>query len=159
MRASRCMDKTFVIAVSIVAAAFAIVPVSDSASVGSEAGATLKTPLNVALGAEDFETYCASCHGQSGAGDGPVAEYLALEPADLTKLARKNGGPFPRERIAAVIDGRESVNVHGPRDMPVWGDWFNAQAEAPGLRAQERELVVQSRIADLVSYIETIQQK
>jgi hypothetical protein len=43
--------------------------------------------------------------------------------------------------------------------MPVWGDWFNTEADAPGLRAQERELVVGARIDALVSYIETIQEK
>jgi hypothetical protein len=135
------------------AALFGLVPVTG----GEES--TAQTPLSVTLGAEDFETYCAPCHGESGVGDGPVAEYLALEPADLTKLSRKNGGPFPRERIGAVIDGREAVKVHGPRDMPVWGDWFNVEAEAPGLRAKERELVVRARIDALVSYIETIQEK
>jgi len=153
------MRKVIPIVVGAVAATFVLVPLTGATSVGSGEGSTAKTPLSVALGEEDFETYCASCHGESGVGDGPVAEYLALEPADLTKLARKNGGPFPRERIAAIIDGRESVKVHGPRDMPVWGDWFNAEAEAPGLRAQERELVIQARIDALVSYIERIQEK
>jgi mono/diheme cytochrome c family protein len=128
---------------------------SGSAGVGSSADAS----LSITLGKEDFQTYCASCHGETGVGNGPVAEFLALEPANLTKLSRKNGGPFPRERIVAVIDGREAVKVHGPRDMPVWGDWFNVEAEAPGLRVQERELVIQARIDSLVRYIETIQEK
>jgi hypothetical protein len=43
--------------------------------------------------------------------------------------------------------------------MPVWGDWFNVEADAPGLRAQERELVIQARIDALVRYIETMQAK
>jgi mono/diheme cytochrome c family protein len=153
------MRNAILIAVGAVAASFTLVPLTGATPVGSGEGSIAKPPLSVALGAEDFETYCASCHGESGVGDGPVAEYLALEPADLTKLSRKNGGPFPRERVAAIIDGREAVKVHGPRDMPVWGDWFNAEAEAPGLRAQERELVVQARIDALVSYIETIQER
>lgn len=139
-------------------AIFTLVPFAHATSVGSGGDQTAKPSLAVTLGAEDFETYCASCHGESGVGDGPVAEYLALKPADLTKLSRRNGGPFPRERIAAIIDGREFVKVHGLRDMPVWGDWFNTEAEAPGLRAPERELVVRARIDSLVSYIETIQE-
>jgi mono/diheme cytochrome c family protein len=122
-----------------------------------EAGST--TPLRLELGGNDYQTYCASCHGESGRGDGPVAEFLALTPADLTKLARKNGGTFPAARIAQIIDGRQEVKVHGPRDMPVWGDWFDAEAEAPGLRASEREIVVRERIDALVTYLETIQVK
>lgn len=153
------MRNAVLIAAGAVAAMFIQVPFTGATSVGSGDASTAKPSLAVSLGAEDFETYCASCHGESGAGDGPVAEYLALEPADLTKLARRNGGPFPRERITAIIDGREFVKVHGPRDMPVWGDWFKAEADTPGLRAEERELVVRARIDALVSYIETIQEK
>lgn len=153
------MRTTLLLAAGAVAAISVLVPFAHATSAGSGQDTTAKPSLAVSLGAEDFETYCASCHGETGIGDGPVAEYLALVPADLTKLARKNGGPFPRERIAAVIDGREFVKVHGSRDMPVWGDWFNVEADAPGLRAQERELVIKARIDALVSYIETIQEK
>ena len=117
------------------------------------------TPLRLELGGNDYQTYCASCHGESGRGDGPVAEFLALTPADLTKLSHKNAGTFPAERIAQIIDGRQEVKVHGPRDMPVWGDWFDAEAEASGLRASEREIVVRERINALVAYLETMQVK
>lgn len=113
--------------------------------------------LHLLLGKEDFETYCASCHGESGRGDGPIAEFLALEAADLTKLARKNGGSFPSERVAQIIDGRQEVKVHGPRDMPVWGDWFNSEASQPGLRAKEREIIVSERISALTLYIQSLQ--
>lgn len=118
-----------------------------------------KISLRLALGKQDFETYCSSCHGESGRGDGPVAEFIALEAANLTKLARKNGGRFPTEQVERVIDGREEVKVHGPRDMPVWGDWFDNEADQPGLRAQEREMVVRERIAALTTYLETLQEK
>ena len=124
---------------------------------GEDAGTD--TPLRLELGGNDYGTYCASCHGESGRGDGPVAEFLAMIPADLTQLSRKNGGKFPAERVAQVIDGRQEVNIHGPRDMPVWGDWFDVEAESPGLRASEREIVVQERIKALLAYLETIQVK
>ena len=136
--------------------------------VGADASATelepdeeggVGTPLVLALGGNDYETYCASCHGISGHGDGPVAEFLAITPTDLTKLARNNGGAFPDARIAEIIDGRQQVKVHGPRDMPVWGDWFDAEAEAPGLRPSEREIVVRERIRALVSFLKTLQEK
>ncbi len=124
---------------------------------GEDAG--VDVPLRLALGGNDYETYCASCHGVGGRGDGPVAEFLAITPADLTQLSRKNGGKFPTERVAQVIDGRQDVKIHGTRDMPVWGDWFDVEAESPGLRASEREIVVQERIKALLVYLNTIQVK
>ena len=115
--------------------------------------------LQLALGKQDFETYCASCHGESAHGDGPVAEFIAIEAADLTKLARKNGGKFPAERVKEIIDGRREVKVHGPRDMPVWGDRFDDEANFPGFRPEDREIVVRERVAQLTSYLEMLQEK
>lgn len=109
-------------------------------------------------GARDYEVYCASCHGVAAKGDGPVAEFLALTPADLTQLSRGNGGTFPRERVTAAIDGRTQVRTHGPRDMPVWGDWFKVETGS-GLKDAARESLVASRIAALAAYIETLQAK
>jgi mono/diheme cytochrome c family protein len=111
------------------------------------------------LGSNDYRTYCAACHGVGGEGDGTVAEFLTIEAADLTRLSRRNGGIFPRERIEQVIDGRAEVKVHGPRDMPVWGDWFNAEAVTPDMDADSREQVVTARINALIGYIETLQVK
>ena len=34
------------------------------------------TPQNLARGKEQFDTYCAPCHGESGDGNGPVAHLL-----------------------------------------------------------------------------------
>ena len=45
-------------------------------------------------GAEDFAAFCSGCHGASGVGDGPMAASLDARPADLTRLARRNGGSF-----------------------------------------------------------------
>lgn len=46
-------------------------------------------------GAELFKAYCATCHGLSGRGDGPLASVLDTPVADLTVITRKNGGVFP----------------------------------------------------------------
>ena len=93
-----------------------------------------------ARGAVTYRVYCASCHGASAHGDGKLAKSLTTKPADLTTLARKNGGVFPAARVREVIDGREEVAQHGDRDMPVWG----ASLEA-------------AKIDDLVAYIASIQ--
>lgn len=114
--------------------------------------------LMTGLGAADFQTYCAACHGVAAKGDGTVAEFLTIPAPDLTQLTRKNAGIFPRERIAEVIDGRAEVKVHGARDMPVWGDWFDTEAANEGMTKEEREAVVSSRINALLAWLETIQE-
>jgi mono/diheme cytochrome c family protein len=116
------------------------------------------TGLLTELGAADFRTYCAACHGVGGKGDGTVAEFLNIPAADLTQLQRKNSGIFPKERVTDVIDGRADVKVHGPRDMPVWGDWFSTEAATEGLDPEQRETVVTARINALIGFIETLQE-
>lgn len=49
-----------------------------------------------ASGKEMFMSYCASCHGKDAKGDGPAASALKQAPADLTALAKQNGGSIPR---------------------------------------------------------------
>jgi mono/diheme cytochrome c family protein len=114
--------------------------------------------LGIELGRADFLTYCAACHGVGGRGDGTVAEFLTIAAADLTQLKKLNAGFFPRERMIGVIDGRVEVKVHGPRDMPVWGDWFRQEAASSGARKGTEEEIVRERINGLVGYIETIQE-
>jgi mono/diheme cytochrome c family protein len=113
--------------------------------------------ISIELGRRDFITYCGACHGADATGNGYLAEFLTLAVPDLTKLTKRNAGQFPEERVTEVIDGRVDVKVHGLRDMPVWGDWFNAEAVSPEMDKDSRELVVQDRIQSLVSFIKSIQ--
>ena len=69
-----------------------------------------------------FGFYCASCHGREGKGDGPVASALTRRPADLTTIAKRNGGRFPANRVERFVTGnREPAPAHGSAEMPVWG--------------------------------------
>ncbi len=43
-------------------------------------------------GSKVYQTYCASCHGASGAGDGPAGGGLDPPPRSLIKGGWKNGG-------------------------------------------------------------------
>lgn len=46
-------------------------------------------------GEQAYRTFCWTCHGRYGRGDGPAAEYLAVKPPDLTDpkvLAGKSDG-------------------------------------------------------------------
>ena len=72
-----------------------------------------------------YQRFCAACHGTVGRGDGPLAAGLRSKPADLTRLATRNGGVFPFDKVARAIDGRDTVRMHGPSDMPVWGEVFS----------------------------------
>jgi mono/diheme cytochrome c family protein len=80
------------------------------------------TSNQVKRGQELYPRYCASCHGLTGEGDGPVAPALSTPPANLRRLAERFGNPIPEDQIARYIDGRAEVKAHGPRDMPVWGN-------------------------------------
>ena len=104
-------------------------------------------------GSDVFRTYCVVCHGAAGKGDGPLAAGLRKPPADLTLFTKNNGGTFPKELVAKIIDGREPVKGHGGGDMPVWGDAFSRSQENADPES------VKLKIQALVDYIESIQQK
>lgn len=101
-----------------------------------EAANTLATAAGPDLGqaAEGeivYQRFCAACHGLSLKGDGPVASGLAKKPIDLTALIAKNKGTFPFDKVAAMIDGRETNRMHGTPDMPVWGEVFAVSSGTP----------------------------
>jgi mono/diheme cytochrome c family protein len=105
-------------------------------------------------GRQLYERFCASCHGESGFGDGPVALALKVVVPDLTRLYRANGGRFPEERVRRIIDGREVYPVHGTRYMPVWGqELAAAEGASPEANAQ-----AERTITKLVDYLHSIQQ-
>lgn len=103
-------------------------------------------------GAADFKYYCASCHGIKGKGDGPIAAALLTKPADLTRISARNNGKFPTERVMNIIDGRNQVMAHGPRDMPVWGYEFDWDPQNIPVTPDAKE-----RIHFLTDYLKTLQ--
>lgn len=66
-----------------------------------------------------FAANCVGCHGVSARGDGPAASGLPKRPADLTRIAARNGGDFPTARVMSTINGyfRPGSSV-----MPHFGD-------------------------------------
>jgi len=114
---------------------------------------TSNADAGVLRGAATFKTHCAPCHGTSARGDGPMADALRFAPADLTTIAKRNGGRFPAERIAKVIDGREAMKGHGGTDMPIWGDVFKSSREGYD------EKKVKATISELVQYLATLQER
>jgi mono/diheme cytochrome c family protein len=108
-------------------------------------------------GEHDFRLYCSNCHGEGGQGDGPKTFGLSGPAPDLTRLSERNGGVFPRERLQAIIDGREILKNHGDREMPVWGVWFKMEAEEDLGGAEGDEGTVQRRTTSLIDFLQTLQ--
>lgn len=100
-----------------------------------------------------YVTYCAACHGADGRGEGPVAGALARDPSDLTRLAERNAGVFDGGSVAAFIDGRRPLDVHGSREMPVWGRRFDDR----GSTIAEETRLGPGAILLIVEHLRTIQ--
>ncbi|MDO8884219.1 MAG: cytochrome c [Pseudotabrizicola sp.] len=83
------------------------------------------TPEPVPTGEQDFTDFCASCHGISGKGSGEVAATLSKRPADLTRLARRNGGTFPTTQVMAKIWGYTGGKADGV--MPNFGPLLDSE--------------------------------
>jgi mono/diheme cytochrome c family protein len=117
-------------------------------------------PAATELGRHEFESNCATCHGMAARGDGPMRPFLAREPADLTTLAQRNGGRFPKSAIADLIDGRGMTGPgpHGTREMPVWGRVYLEQSQSQTRGTPfPAEWSVRGRILALVEYLHTLQ--
>jgi len=110
---------------------------------------------NPVSGKQDFINHCAPCHGDDGKGNGPELKVLPdIHPTDLTNITLKNGGVFPAQKVADMIDGRKSVPSHKRFDMPFWGVNFQQEGKefTPASEARAK-----ARIDALVAYIESIQ--
>lgn len=79
--------------------------ISLVSALGLGACVLANAPAPMPTGAQDFADFCAGCHGLSGQGNGEMAATLSKRPADLTRLARRNGGTFPTTRVMAKIWG------------------------------------------------------
>ncbi len=103
-------------------------------------------------GRTEFEWYCTACHGPDGKGDGPQAKSLAKKPADLTGIAKKNGGTFPFWRVYRIISGKEEVPGHESFDMPEF--WRHFKSEE---KDWDEPIPPYFRVLILTHYVESIQ--
>jgi len=106
-------------------------------------------PTSAWSGKEMFTSFCASCHGLDGRGDGPAAPAMNRQPTDLTLLAKKNGGKYPAGKVIGILVDSNTFG-HGSKEMPVWGPLlFSASRDEAG----EKEL----RARNIEEYIATLQ--
>ena len=103
-------------------------------------------------GPDLYKAYCASCHGVGATGDGVMTKSLKVQPADLTRIAARNGGTFPLMRVERIISGEEIPSSgHGSSQMPVWGPIFS--------HVQRDQDLGRVRIDNLARYLRDIQVK
>jgi len=133
--------------------AFVVVTVLGAALLQARSPATPENPLIGSIRGDNlYKAYCASCHGENAKGNGPMAAWLKVQPSDLTRIAARNGGKFPLERVDRIISGEEPLpSGHGSRAMPVWGPVFSQVT-----RDQDLGKV---RIDNLARYLRDIQSR
>jgi mono/diheme cytochrome c family protein len=125
-----------------------LLPAQETATKIKKVPVALTSPGS---GKEMFVEYCASCHGVDVKGSGPAAPALKRHPTDLTLLAQKNGNKFPTRQVMTSIQD-VTQNVHGSKEMPVWGPILSSVGNStPG--------IVTMRINNLTEYIESLQVK
>ncbi len=139
----------FACLVTLVLASVAVATAQEAKTEVKRAPAPQTSP---ASGKEMFLSYCASCHGKDAKGDGPAAASLKALPADLTGLAKRNGGKYPADKVTSILRGQANLVPHGDQEMPVWGPVFWRMSGG-------HEEVVQVRIANLNRYLESLQVK
>lgn len=114
------------------------------------------------IGKREYLNNCAVCHGTTGKGDGPMAGIVSTRIPDLTVLQKSSNGVFPFDRVFQTIDGRVEIKAHGTRDMPVWGNEYNAKAAQYFMdyaKNYDAEGFIRGRILALVSFIFGMQEK
>lgn len=82
-----------------------------------ESGQPLAGPTT---GRGDYVQFCAECHGPMGKGDGSRSATLDIPAMDLTSIAARNGGTFPKRKVMAVIYGNSPEHPKGTT-MPGYG--------------------------------------
>lgn len=115
-------------------------------------------PAAAQSGKQDYDAYCADCHGSDGKGNGPSTSAIPMNPppTDLTGMTKKNGGKFPFDQVVDIIDGRKNIPSHERVQMPFLGTTL----QQPGKEfTPQSDAEVRRRIESMASYVESLQRK
>ena len=108
-----------------------------------------------------FRSACAPCHGQTGAGDGPVASVIKGGVPRLDDLTKRHYGKFPADYVRETIDGRLELAAHGTPNMPVWGLRFKLLHNAGDLTGKQAdasgEAAADMLVDALAKYVASLQ--
>jgi mono/diheme cytochrome c family protein len=115
---------------------------------------------SVDIGKYEYDGHCAICHGLSGTAqeEGAFFSLLSKKIPNLTTLSKNNNGVFPFARVYQTIDGREQVQAHGTREMPVWGRDYMAMS-ANISPYYDHEAFARGKILALTEYVYRLQTK
>ena len=131
----------------------------------------------VDAGKAEYLSSCAPCHGARAKGKGALSAKLKTKPADLTALAKKNNGVFPVSAVYDAIDGRNAIESHGAREMPIWGCRHTPSPASPTKTSKRKvyrapdpfeshldlscdpEDIIGNRILSVIEYLRRIQEK
>jgi len=108
------------------------------------------------VGKKEFITYCGSCHGSNGKGDGPIVHFLERKPPSLTQLSKNNNGAYPFERIWGVFDGSYVITEHGSSVMPIWGYRFVQEAQQNN--ESDISTTARAKALNIILYLQVIQE-
>lgn len=106
--------------------------------------------VNPTSGAQMYQSYCASCHGAQGKGNGPAVEFLQTPAPDLTKLSLMNGGEYPEARVFAKLRHSSPSGSEASLTMPDWDRLFR------NLHSNQSQ--VNLREYNLTTYIQSLQE-
>ena len=108
----------------------------------------------VDVGKYEYDGHCAICHGLSGTAqeEGAFFSLLTKKIPNLTTLSKNNNGVFPFARVYQTIDGREQVQAHGTREMPVWGREYTGMATSIS-PYYDSEAFARAKILALTEYV------
>jgi len=99
----------------------------DSGSIGAQ---------NQAEGKKLYATYCSSCHGDNGKGDGPASQAFPVKPGDHTNGTIVNN---VSDKFLFEIISKGGGTVGKSTFMPAWGNQLG-----------------EKQINDLIAYIRSI---
>lgn len=136
-------------------ASFCALLVAACAARGQEKPVVKKAPIHQtspASGKEMYTQYCAACHGADAKGNGPAAPALKTAPPDLTTLAKRHDGKYPRDYVANLLRSGMGAAAHGSPEMPTWGPLFQSLDPM-------HDQIVQQRIKNLNDYLASLQTK
>ena len=101
-------------------------------------------------GPEMYEAYCTGCHGKDGRGKTIAARYCTVPPADLSQLARNNGGIYPAKKVCQILQYGTGKTAEGQGYMPVWEPLLKSMNDEP-------PWITKARIYNLADYVGMLQ--
>ena len=102
-----------------------------------------------------YQNLCAACHNFDGTGNGIACEALGISAPDLTHIADRNGGVFPRRKVGRLIGSYAHGTGQEESVMPAWQPQF--YYVRTGWSSFQREAHARNRIYELTRYLETLQ--